>query len=87
MSKTEYLQWHDPTANRAIFGDEGPAEQPSFPNGGSLKPRSEASLTQAEIDRRIHLAKIGLANGGNRAQYRAVVNVLRSARRQIQGGK
>lgn len=86
MSKTEYLQWYDPTADRAIFGVEGRAKQPSFPNGGSLKPGSETSLTQAEIDGRIHLAKIGLANGGNRAQYRAEVDTLRAARRQTQGG-
>lgn len=72
----EYLQWQDPTAERAIFGVDGHAPP---------KPRSIASLTQAEIDDGIHLTKLRLAAGGSSAQYRALVDVLRSARRQLQG--
>lgn len=77
MTREHLVEWRDPTANRAIFGVEGHA----LP-----KPKSITSLTQAEIDDGIHMAKIRLAAGGNRAEYRVVTDMLRSARRQIQGG-
>lgn len=74
----EYLQWQDPTADSAIFGVDGHPPH---------KPRSIGSLTQAEIDEGIHLARTRLATGGSRAEYRVVTDMLRRARRQIQEGE
>lgn len=78
MTREHLVEWRDPTANRAIFGVEG---------CDSPKPRSIGSLTQAEIDEGIRLAKMRRAADGNHAEYRAVADMLRRARRQIQGGR
>lgn len=86
MTREHLVEWRDPTAEIAIGLADRDARRNRFPTGNSSLHEQKPRL-QAEIDEEIHMARIRLANGGNRALYRADMDALHSARRQLQGGK